>query len=499
MATTRPSKSQAKAASADLTGQQVAEMVANADPAVTGAAMAAAGVVEASDPNVPVTLDSVADGSSVYMLTKESQNDITRLASLYGGYNGGYNSFLTTLVNVIGLQIAWFREFNSNLAVLKRGKLEEGAVVEEIVNDLPDVHVYSPALAEGQVERREIPKVYAMYHRVNMQRFYKQTIEREQAALAFKSWAQLGRLANNIIKAMYSAMQMDDKSLMLYQMACAALDGAFTPVVVTPLTSEGGPNSLLKQLRTVSDNMDTDETRLYNALGIYTNTPKANQVFISTNEVKNTLDVDTLAAVFNVERAEWFGRQISTMSFSEFDWDRMEVMFTDPETGVLSQTYKKFDEGEVQRLNTIEGFLFDELWFADYEKLMDAYSRFNEQGIYMNNWLHKWDVYSYSLAANAVAFVNSAPTVTGVTVTPSDSVSVKKGTETQFSAAVAGTGIFSAAVTWTVTGAQATGTRILNDGRLIVAGNEAASSVTVKCSSVFDPTKYAEVTVTVTS
>ena len=43
---TRPTKAQAKAASTKLTGQQVAELVANADPEVTGREMQGAGVVE---------------------------------------------------------------------------------------------------------------------------------------------------------------------------------------------------------------------------------------------------------------------------------------------------------------------------------------------------------------------------------------------------------------------------------------------------------------------
>ena len=45
---TRPTKAQAKAASAKLTGQQVTELVANADPEVTGRQMEGAGVVEPS-------------------------------------------------------------------------------------------------------------------------------------------------------------------------------------------------------------------------------------------------------------------------------------------------------------------------------------------------------------------------------------------------------------------------------------------------------------------
>lgn len=494
---TRPTKKQAANAKAELTGQQVAELVANADPEVTGAQMAEAGVVAASDPGIPVTRASVADGTSVYALTREAANDITRLASLYAGYNGGYNPFLTNLVNVIGVQVAWFREFTSNLSVLKRGKLDIGDVVEEIVNDLPDVHVYSPAIAETQVERREIPKVYALYHRVNMQRFYKQSIEREEASRAFKSWAALGRLANNIISGMYSAMEMDDKALMLYTMAQAAIDGAFTPVVVEDVSTADGANSFLKQLRTVSDNMDTDETRLYNALGIYTNTPKAKQVLITTNEVKNTVDVDTLAAVFNMERADWYGRQISTMSFSNFDWDRMTAMFTNPETGVVSTSFHKFTATEIGYLDTIQGLLFDELWFADWERLLEAYTRFNEQGIYMNNWLHKWDIFSYNLGANAVAFVTATPTVTAVAVTPDASVTCAPGSETQFTATVTGTNIFSAAVTWKVTGAKASGTQISNTGRLVVAGNETAQTINVVCTSVFDSTKSDTVAVTV--
>lgn len=92
---------------------------------------------------------------------------------------------------------------------------------------------------------------------------------------------------------------------------------------------------------------------------------------------------------------------------------------------------------------------------------------------------------------------NVAPTVTGVTVSPT-TANVQKGTTRQFSATVSGTGAYSSAVTWSVTGGGA-GTSIDTNGVLTVAAGETAPTLTVTATSTADNTKKGTATVTVTS
>jgi hypothetical protein len=77
------------------------------------------------------------------------------------------------------------------------------------------------------------------------------------------------------------------------------------------------------------------------------------------------------------------------------------------------------------------------------------------------------------------------------------SPSVGKGATVQFTATVTGTGNPPQTVTWSLTGDHVAGTTI-NNGLLLVAAGEIASSLTVRATSTADTTKYGEATVTVT-
>ncbi len=89
-------------------------------------------------------------------------------------------------------------------------------------------------------------------------------------------------------------------------------------------------------------------------------------------------------------------------------------------------------------------------------------------------------------------------TVTRVRVSPS-STSVRKGGSKTFTAAVTGTGGPSGAVTWSISGNKKSSTSISSSGRLTIADNETAKTLTVRATSVADPTKSGTAKVTVTA
>jgi hypothetical protein len=98
----------------------------------------------------------------------------------------------------------------------------------------------------------------------------------------------------------------------------------------------------------------------------------------------------------------------------------------------------------------------------------------------------------------------TAPTVTGVTVSPS-ARSTKTNSTVQFSARVNGTNNPKTDVTWKVssnaagTGTVAPGTNVNASGLLKVAPNEWSPTLYVIATSVADPSKSATAAVTVTN
>jgi len=86
-------------------------------------------------------------------------------------------------------------------------------------------------------------------------------------------------------------------------------------------------------------------------------------------------------------------------------------------------------------------------------------------------------------------------TVTSVEVSPDASLLVKGQTQ-QFSAVVNGSNNPSQSVTWSITGGV-TGTTISSSGLLAVADNETATTLTMRATSTYDPTKSGVATVTI--
>jgi hypothetical protein len=90
----------------------------------------------------------------------------------------------------------------------------------------------------------------------------------------------------------------------------------------------------------------------------------------------------------------------------------------------------------------------------------------------------------------------TGPTVSGVTVSPSNA-NVNRGGTQAFTAKVNGTGNPAQTVTWTVVGGKA-GTGIAVTGLLTVAAGETAPTLTVRATSTVDKSKSGTATVTLT-
>ncbi len=102
-----------------------------------------------------------------------------------------------------------------------------------------------------------------------------------------------------------------------------------------------------------------------------------------------------------------------------------------------------------------------------------------------------------NVSASMIITITAQPvTVTGVTVSPS-STSVRKGDSKTFTATVRGTGGPSQDVIWSMSGNRKSSTSISSSGKLRIADNETARTLTVRATSVVDHSEYGTAKVTV--
>ena len=120
----------------------------------------------------------------------------------------------------------------------------------------------------------------------------------------------------------------------------------------------------------------------------------------------------------------------------------------------------------------------------------------NPKGLYTNAFLHCWKIFSISPFAPAVTFSFGNSLVKSVTVTPATANTVKGG-NVNLQAVVKGSGFFDHTVTWSLSGANSTGTVITPAGNLQVAADETAKTITVKSKSNADSSKSGTSTITI--
>lgn len=401
------------------------------------------------------------------------------------------NEFLSALVNRIGRVILTSKMYSNPWEMFKKGMLEYGETIEEIFVNIAKPFQYDPEVAETEVYKREIPDVRSAFHVMNYQKFYKATIQQEQLRQAFLSADGISQLIAGIVDQMYTAANYDEFITMKYLLAKKILAGQFHPVTVDALTAANS-NAVTTTIKETSNMMVFPSTE-YNPAGVFQHTDYNDQFLIMSAKAKAVIDVNTLAAAFNMDKADFMGHVVTIDSFGALDIARLNVLFAD------DPTYTEIGSAELEALAAIPAVSVGRDWFMVYDNLMQFTENYNGQGLYWNYFYHVWKIFSSSPFENAVVYVPQTPSVTSVTVSP-DAVAAKAGQSVSLSADVVTVGFASQEVNWTVTSAAYASTVTVDKaGNVKISADAAAGSCVIKATSVFDSTKSDVCTITITA
>lgn len=399
------------------------------------------------------------------------------------------NAFLSAIVNRIAQVIITSRLYENPWNMFKKGLLSFGETVEELFVEISKPFQFDPEVAEDKVFKRVIPDVRAAFHAMNYQKFYKVTVSNDQLRQAFLSWQGITDLISRIINTLYTGANYDEFLVMKYMIARMALAGNIYPVTI-PEVNATNARSVTTQMVGYGLNFQF-MSDVYNAAGVRTYTDPRYLYTILTTDISALFDVEVLALSFNMSKAELLGRQVLVDGFGQFDTVRLaEIFADDPYT-----TYTPFTADELTQLSSIKGLMVDEAWFMIFDNMVNMTEIYNAEGLYWNYFYHVWKTFSTSPFANAVMFTTTENAATTVTVTPA-TPTLPKGSTTQMTAVVAGTGFASQRVLWEVSGDE-TDTIITPDGQLKIGKNETATSVTVKATSLQTPDISGTTTVTI--
>lgn len=216
------------------------------------------------------------------------------------------NDFVWNLVNRIGLTVMAQNEpFKNPLAVFKKENLYYGSTVQEIAVKWIKAHGYRDD-AEDLLKLHR-PEAAVWFYEQNRKDYYPISWNSDELRQAFTEEYGLNRFIAQIMETPRNSDNYDEMNIMLELIPWYERELGFYKVHIdkAPTDAESA-KALLKELRATAGFMQFPSTQ-WNALNIKeipTYATPNQMVLLTTPDVSASLDVDALAALFHVDRAE---------------------------------------------------------------------------------------------------------------------------------------------------------------------------------------------------
>lgn len=413
------------------------------------------------------------------------------------------NAFATDLINRIILVTVTSKMYENPWERLKKGVLSLGETIEEIFVNIANAELYNPSVSSETVFKRRIPDIRAAFHIVNYQVKYPATISNEDLSAAFTTENGLYSLIEKIYESLASANNYDEFNVMKYLVALNIVNGNIKSISIPSLSNDDNIKSVVTQIKATSNKMKF-LTGNYNISGVKTHSKHEEQSVIITADFDAAMDVNVLAAAFNMEKAEFLSKRLLVDSFGDIDINRLaqcapetcENITYDANGNVTSASLKGITNKQLVELSEIPAVIIDDDFLQIYDRLITMEDIRNPDGLYTNAFLHCWKIISVSPFAPAATFSDSVAAVNSVTISPA-SATVVPNSEIQFNAKVSGTGFFNKSVTWTLKGANSSKTYVDVRGTVFIGADETATTLTLNADSNENPSKGATATITV--
>lgn len=325
-----------------------------------------------------------------------------------------YNQFIDQLVMRIGMTFVHQQVFNNPLAAFKKASMRYGSTVQEMAVKWVKAHSYVDDAED--VFKMHRPDAAVWYHSQNRRDLYPMTVNQIELRSAFTRENGINELVAAALQAPRNSDEYDEYRIMLQLIAFYEDKFGFYKHQLSAAPSdEVTGKEFLKAVRTYVGKLQFPNT-VYNGvrlpeLPVFA---KPNElVLLVTPEINASVDVDTLALMFNLEKADI---QVRKVIVDEF-----------PVPNAVA-------------LLTTDGF------FQCRDTAYETTSAYNAKTLGTNYYLHHWGSYSVSPFVPAILFTTDDGTsvqtvtqnLTALTLT-ADPSQAPAGTTVQLNAKLTGT------------------------------------------------------------
>ena len=225
------------------------------------------------------------------------------------------NALIPALTDLIIMQSVTSGIFENPLRGLKQNEMPFGLTEQEIFVNFAEGIAHNPrATCEDAFGIYEA-YIMSAYHRINFNKDYPVTIWYDDIRTAFASEFGLKSLINAKSQAIISSASHDEYVNMIGLVESAYNAGACYPVHLSAaVNSEETGNELIKNIQTFVGHMAFPH-REYNFAGSDAISMREDLIILTTPEVMASINVDTLAGAFNLDKKDLMARIVVTDGF----------------------------------------------------------------------------------------------------------------------------------------------------------------------------------------
>lgn len=300
------------------------------------------------------------------------------MSALFQPMNGQYfNQFMDILVNRIAYTYVRGQNYKNPLAVFKGNKINYGSTIQEIAPKWIKAHSYEDD-AETLLKLHR-PESEVWYHSQNRRDQYPISVNVDELRTAFTDEYGLNNLVAQLMNTPNNADEYDEFNIMKNLIAEYETRWGFYKYHLDDYPADDASGkAFLTALQTLGGKLQFPSS-VYSGTDIPVFAQPSELVLLVTPEAQASLNVNTLAALFNVDLAKVSYRTV---------------------------LIDEFPIPDAVALLTTEDF------FVCHDTLYNTTSFWNPQTLTTTYWLNHWGVYSVSPFVPAILFTTAAGTVT---------------------------------------------------------------------------------------
>lgn len=441
------------------------------------------------DTNVMNILNAIRNNASNeykdYVPPMTDTSQLREIGTIIMDYPSLQNEFLSALINRIGRVLISTKMYENPWTRFKKGMLDYGETVEEIFTNIAKPYEFEGSHTSPTSQFKKYkPDVRSAFHVMNYRKYYPVTIEQQKLRQAFLSAEGVTNLIGDIVNSLYTGANYDEWLTMKYLLAKTILKGRMYPVETKAISADNAKD-IVTTVKENSNILEFPSTK-YNPAHVFQHTKKSEQVIFINARFDAIMDVNVLASAFNMDKAQFMGQRVLIDSFGSLDRERLNELFAD------DPNYVPITDEEVEALDTIPMAVVDEKFFMIFDNLNEFTEIYNAELLYWNYFYHQWKTFSTSPFSNALVYVPTTPSVTGITVTPA-TASVSAGSSLALTVKVETDGFAPQTVVYE----SDTDGVTITEGGVVQVDEGVSGTATITVTSTYDETVSATVTLTI--